>query len=73
MGVEGNPEQGKRLVLGAPLTHPDWMLRDGVAWGPEGVHHMLDQCKASGWTRVYWRVLDGGRSLYRSALMNPHP
>lgn len=59
------------LLLGAPLTHSDWMLHDGVAWGPEGVHHMLDMCKASGWTRVYWRTLDGGRSLYKSALMDP--
>lgn len=59
------------VVLGAPLTHSDWMLRDGVEWGPAGVRHMLDACKASGWTRVYWRALDGGRSLYKSALMDP--
>ena len=64
-------ESEERLILSAPLTHSDWMLRDGVAWGPPGVQHMLEQCKASGWTRVYWRVLDGGRSLYKSALMNP--
>ena len=69
--VTGAEERDARLVLSAPLTHPDWMLRDGVAWGGEGVRHMLDQCKASGWTRVYWRALDGGRSLYRSALMDP--
>lgn len=60
-----------KLILSAPVTHSDWMLRDGVAWGPEGVHHMLDQCKASGWSRVYWRALDGGRSLYKSDLMDP--
>jgi uncharacterized lipoprotein YddW (UPF0748 family) len=55
------------LVLGVPLTHSDWMLRPNVAWGPEGIHYMLDQCKASGWTRVYWRAFDGGRALYNSA------
>ncbi|HPO13877.1 MAG TPA: family 10 glycosylhydrolase [Candidatus Hydrogenedentes bacterium] len=60
-----------KFVLNAPVTHSDWMLRDGVAWGPEGVHHMLDACKASGWTRVHWRALDGGRSLYKSAMMDP--
>ncbi|MBN2307886.1 MAG: family 10 glycosylhydrolase [Candidatus Hydrogenedentes bacterium] len=64
-------EPAERLILSAPATHPDWMLREGVAWGPEGVRHMLDACKAAGWTRVYWRALDGGRSLYKSALMDP--
>ncbi|UCH35102.1 MAG: family 10 glycosylhydrolase [Armatimonadota bacterium] len=61
---------GRRLILSAPLTHSDWMLREGVAWGPQGVRHMLDACKACGWSRVYWRCLDGGRSLYRSTLMD---
>jgi hypothetical protein len=60
-----------KFILSAPLTHSDWMLREGVAWGPEGVHHMLDACKACGWSRVYWRCLDGGRSLYHSKLMDP--
>jgi len=60
-----------RLTLSAPVTHSDWMLRDGLEWGPAGVKHMLDACKASGWSRVYWRTLDGGRSLYHSALMDP--
>ncbi|MCP4643522.1 MAG: family 10 glycosylhydrolase [bacterium] len=70
-GAQDNGEPPLRpLVLGAPLTHPDWMLRD-VPWGPEGVKHMLDACKACGWTRVYWRALDGGRALYKSALMDP--
>lgn len=68
---EGNALADTRLTLSAPVTHSDWMLRDGVAWGPEGVRHMLDQCKASGWSRVYWRALDGGRSLYKSDLMDP--
>jgi len=60
-----------KLILSAPLTHSDWMLREGVAWGPEGVRHMLDACKACGWSRIYWRALDGGRSLYHSKLMDP--
>jgi len=59
----------RKFVLGAPLTHSDWMLKSGVAWGEEGVRHMLDACKAVGWSRIYWRVFDGGRSLYRSKLM----
>ncbi len=65
------PPAAPRVTLGVPLTHSDWMLRDGVAWGPEGVRHMLDTCKAAGWNRVYWRALDGGRSLYASKLMDP--
>ncbi|MFH1567402.1 MAG: family 10 glycosylhydrolase [Gemmatimonadota bacterium] len=60
-----------RLTFSAPATHSDWMLRDGVPWGPAGVHHMLDMCKAAGWSRVHWRALDGGRSLYASQLMDP--
>ena len=70
---EAAPAQAKpgAFILSAPLTHSDWMLREGLAWGPEGVRHMLDACKACGWSRVYWRALDGGRSLYKSALMNP--
>lgn len=70
---ETTPGSGpeEKLVLSAPLTHSDWMLHDGVAWGPEGVRHMLDACKACGWSRIYWRALDGGRSLYKSDLMTP--
>jgi len=43
----------------------------GVVWGPAGVKHMLDVCKSCGWSRIYWRVLDGGRALYRSRLVTP--
>ncbi|MDB6058806.1 MAG: hypothetical protein JWO95_2650 [Verrucomicrobiales bacterium] len=32
---------------------------------------MLDACKACGWNRVYWRVFDGGRALYKSKLLKP--
>ena len=32
---------------------------------------MLDACKQCGWSRVYWRVLDGGRAVYRSKLVRP--
>lgn len=59
------------LILSAPVTHSDWMLRAGAKWGPAGVHKMLDFCKASGWTRIYWRALDGGRALYRSEHLDP--
>lgn len=59
------------LVLSSPLTHSDWMLRPGAAWGVEGVRRMLDTCKATGWSRVHWRVFDGGRALYHSKLIDP--
>jgi hypothetical protein len=61
----------EKLILSAPLTHSDWILKAGMQWGEAGVRHMLDACKACGWSRVYWRALDGGRSLYRSKLMHP--
>ena len=32
---------------------------------------MLDMCKAGGWSRVHWRVFDGGRALYHSKLADP--
>lgn len=60
-----------KLILGAPLTHSDWMLKPGIEWGPEGVRHVLDACKACGWSRIYWRALDGGRALYHSRLLRP--
>ncbi|MEO7299257.1 MAG: family 10 glycosylhydrolase, partial [Verrucomicrobiota bacterium] len=36
-----------------------------------GVRHMLDMCKAAGWSKVYWRVFDGGRACYNSKLLRP--
>src|SRR6476646_8268762 len=60
------------LTLSAPLTHSDWMLKaNGPKWGPEGVRHMLDACKACGWSNVYWRVWDAGVLTYRSKLLRP--
>ena len=61
----------RKLTLGAPLTHSDWMLKPGIAWGEEGVRHMLEACKACGWSKIYWRVFDGGRSCYKSDLLRP--
>jgi hypothetical protein len=60
-----------KFILSAPLTQPDWMLKPGIEWGPAGVKHMLDACKACGWSRIHWRVLDGGRALYASKLVRP--
>ena len=60
---------GEKLIVSAPLTHSDWMLKAGVAWGDQGVRHMLDVCKSCGWSRIYWRALDGGRALYHSKLL----
>ena len=60
------------LTLSAPLTHSDWMLKpNGPKWGREGVQHMLDACKACGWSHVYWRVFDAGVSTYKSKLLRP--
>ncbi len=63
------PLTSGRLILSAPLTHSDWVLKDNVLGlddGLPGVRHMLDMCKAAGWSRIYWRCLDAGRSLYPS-------
>ena len=62
---------GGRLVLGVPLTHSDWMLKPNIASGEPGVRHMLDACKAAGWSRVDWRVCDAGRATYHSKVMRP--
>jgi hypothetical protein len=66
--VRGNAVDEK-MVLSAPLTHSDWMLKPGMKWGVEGVRHMLDACQACGWSHVYWRVFDAGQSTYRSELL----
>lgn len=64
-----------KLTLSAPLTHSDWLLKPGAATGIDGVKHMLDACQACGWSHVYWRVFDAGRSTYASKLLAPasHP
>ena len=59
----------ERMILSAPLTHSDWMLKPGMKAGVDGVRHMLDACQACGWSHVYWRVFDAGQSTYRSALL----
>src|SRR5947209_8990807 len=66
--AEANDDKPK-FILSAPLTHSDWMLKPGVEWGEAGVRHMLDACKASGWSRIYWRVLDGGTAMYKSRIV----
>ena len=71
LGAAAESPRSETLILSAPLTHSDWILKAGIPWGEMGVGHMLNMCKACGWSRVYWRVLDGGRSLYRSKLMRP--
>ncbi len=61
----------ERIVLSAPLTHSDWLLQEGIPAGDAGVRHMLEACKACGWSRIYWRCIDSGRSCYRSKLLDP--
>ncbi|MGB7158283.1 MAG: family 10 glycosylhydrolase [Tepidisphaeraceae bacterium] len=66
------PSGDNRFILSAPLTHSDWMLKPtNVPWGEAGVRHMLDQCKACGWSIVHWRVCDAGCATYKSKLMRP--
>src|SRR6185369_9810774 len=60
-----------KLILSAPLTHSDWMLKPNIEPAEAGVRHMLDACKAAGWSRVMWRVCDAGQATYRSKLMRP--
>lgn len=62
-----------RLILSAPLTHSDWMLKENpkITFDPGGVRHMLGVCKAAGLTQIYWRVLDAGRAMYKSRLVLP--
>src|SRR6476661_7489022 len=70
-GLASVPPEPK-LTLSAPLTHSDWMLKaNGPKWGEEGVRHMLDACKASGWSHVYWRVFDAGVATFASKLLRP--
>jgi hypothetical protein len=72
--TSGEPPAGGKLILSAPLTHSDWVLKDNVQGlddGLAGVRHMLDMCQAAGWSSIYWRCLDAGRSLYPSQLMDP--
>ena len=61
----------EQLFFCAPLTHSDWMLKPLMQWGEPGVRHMLDACKAAGWSRVLWRVGDAGQATYASKLMRP--
>jgi uncharacterized lipoprotein YddW (UPF0748 family) len=62
-----------KVRLGSPVTHSDWMLRDPApAWGPQGVHQILDRAKQCGWTRVYWRCFDGGLACYTSRVAEPY-
>lgn len=61
----------RKLILCAPLTHSDWMLKPGMQWGEAGVRHMLDACKACGWSQVMWRCCDAGQATYASKVMRP--
>lgn len=71
-GRSANEVDDAKLILSAPLTHSDWMLKaGGPPWGEEGVKHMLDACKECGWSHVYWRVFDAGVSTYPSKLIRP--
>ncbi len=66
-------EGGRRVRLSSPVTHSDWMLAENPppAWGPEGVRQILDRAKECGWSRVYWRCFDSGKSMYHSQLLEP--
>jgi uncharacterized lipoprotein YddW (UPF0748 family) len=67
--TQGAAEQ--KFILSAPLTHSDWILKPNIPWGFDGVKHMLDVCKSFGFSRIYWRALDGGRAMYNSKIVPP--
>lgn len=75
MGAVGTaaPEAGKRVRLSSPVTHSDWILAENPPpeWGPEGVRQILDRARECGWSRVYWRCFDAGKSMYQSQLLEP--
>ena len=57
--TSGEPSTRGKFILSAPLTHSDWVLKDNVPGlddGLGGVRHMLDMCKAAGWSKIYWRM-----------------
>ena len=62
-----------RVRLSSPVTHSDWILANSPppAWGEAGVRRILDRAKECGWTRVYWRCFDSGKSMYASRLLEP--
>jgi uncharacterized lipoprotein YddW (UPF0748 family) len=59
------------MILSSPVTHTDWMSRfsKDLGDGRRSVRKILDRCKEVGWTRLYWRCLDGGQALYKSRIM----
>ncbi len=59
-----------QMILSSPVTHIDWISQHGekIGHGPKSVKYILDRCKQVGWTRLYWRCLDGGLACYRSKL-----
>lgn len=71
ISAESATTQSDRLILSAPLTHSDWMLKPGMTFDVAGVRHMLDACKACGWSEIYWRTFDGGRAMYASKIAAP--
>jgi hypothetical protein len=67
----GGEASDDKIIMCAPLTHSDWMLKPGIEFGESGVRHMLDMCKAAGWSRVMWRAFDAGQATYKSKLVDP--
>ena len=71
MNTHKKHDSNQPIILSVPVTHSDWMLHLDTPLEPKTVQHMLDECKASGWTRIYWRLFDGGRVTYASKLADP--
>lgn len=63
-----NNNNSPAMMIGVPVTHSDWLGRIRLPSGPRSVRYMLDECKASGWTRIYWRLFNGGQAIYHSHL-----
>jgi len=59
-----------KVVLSAPLTVTDWWLHHGTM-DEEGIRYMLQRCKETGLTTIYWRAFDAGYAKYESQLASP--
>jgi hypothetical protein len=61
------------IILSAPLTLSDWVIKkDSPPFSPEGIRQVLEHSHAYGFTRIYWRCYDCGRSTYASQLIDPY-
>src|SRR5690606_2219566 len=62
------------LILSAPLTHSDWVLKDNVPGlddGLAGVRHIVDMSNEAGLSRIFWRRLGSCHQCLPPTLAGP--